>query len=92
MNILLDAEQAEFIQTQLQSGQFASAEAVIATALQIMATQQAEYQAWLEETRVKIQEGMEDIQRGDVVDGETFMAELQQKLEQKKAQRTAQSA
>lgn len=51
-----------------------------------MAEQQAEHQVWLEETRAKIKEGMEDIQRGDVVDGETFMAELQQKLEQKKKQ------
>jgi antitoxin ParD1/3/4 len=84
MNILLDAEQSAFIQTQLQSGQFSTAEAVIATALQIMATQQADYQAWLEETRVKIKEGMEDLERGNVVDGEAFMAELQQKLEQKK--------
>jgi antitoxin ParD1/3/4 len=86
MNILLDADQTAFIQTQLQSGQFTTPEAVIATALQLMAEQQAEYQVWLEETRVKIKEGMEDIQRGDVVDGETFMAELQQKLEQKKKQ------
>jgi antitoxin ParD1/3/4 len=84
MNILLDAEQSAFIQTQLQSGQFSTAEAVIATALQIMATQQADYQDWLEETRVKIKEGMEDLERGNVVDGEAFMAELQQKLEQKK--------
>jgi antitoxin ParD1/3/4 len=82
MNILLNAEQSAFIQTQLQSGQFSTAEAVIATALQIMATQQADYQAWLEETRVKIKEGMEDLERGNVVDGEAFMAELQQRIKQ----------
>jgi antitoxin ParD1/3/4 len=82
MNILLDPEQSAFIQTQLQSGQFSTAEAVIATALQIMATQQADYQAWLEETRVKIKEGMEDLERGNVVDGEAFMAELQQRIKQ----------
>jgi antitoxin ParD1/3/4 len=77
MNILLDAEQAAFIQTQLQSGQFSTAEAVVTTALQIMATQQADYQDWLEKTRAKIKEGREAIDRGDVVDGETFIAELQ---------------
>jgi antitoxin ParD1/3/4 len=86
MNILLDAEQAAFIQTQLQSGQFSTAEAVVTTALQIMATQQADYQDWLEETRAKIKEGREAIDRGDVVDGETFIAELQQKMAQRKAQ------
>jgi antitoxin ParD1/3/4 len=86
MNILLDAEQTAFIQTQLQSGQFTTAEEVIATAFQAMATQQAEYQAWLEETRTKIKVGIEARDRGDVIDGETFLAELQQKIEQRKAQ------
>jgi antitoxin ParD1/3/4 len=85
MNILLDAEQTAFIQTQLQSGQFATAEEVIATAFQAMATQQAEYQAWLEETRTKIKVGIEALDRGDVIDGETFLAELQQKIKQRKA-------
>jgi antitoxin ParD1/3/4 len=85
MNILLDPEQAAFIQAQLQSGQFSTAEDVVAVALKMMAVQQAEQQAWLEETRGKIQEGMEDIQRGDVIDGETFLAELQQRLAQKNA-------
>jgi antitoxin ParD1/3/4 len=86
MNILLDAEQTAFIQTQLNSGQFATVEEVIATALQAMATQQAEYQAWLEATRAKIEVGMAAHDRGDVIDGETFIAELQQKIEQRKAQ------
>jgi antitoxin ParD1/3/4 len=86
MNILLDAEQTAFIQTQLKSGQFATAEEVIATALQAMASQQTEYQVWLEETRAKIKVGMDAHDRGDVVDGETFIAELQQKNEQRKAQ------
>jgi antitoxin ParD1/3/4 len=85
MNILLDAEQAAFIQAQLQSGQFSNAEAVVAAALKLMATQQADYQLWLEETRGKILSGMEDVQRGDVIDGETFLAELQQRLTQKKS-------
>jgi antitoxin ParD1/3/4 len=88
MNILLDAEQTAFIQTQLQSGQFTTAEEVIATAFQAMATQQAEYQVWLEETRTKIKVGIEARDRGDVINGETFLAELQQKIEQRKAQST----
>jgi antitoxin ParD1/3/4 len=86
MNILLDAEQTAFIQTQLNSGQFATAEEVIRTALQTMAAQQVEYQTWLEETSAKIKVGMAAHDRGDVIDGETFIAELQQKIEQRKAQ------
>ncbi len=51
-----------------------------------MATQQVEYQVWLEATRAEIQVGMAAHDRGDVVDGETFIAELQQKIQQRKAQ------
>jgi antitoxin ParD1/3/4 len=86
MNILLDAEQTAFIQTQLQSGQFATAEEVIGKALQAMAAQQAEYQTWLEETRANVKVGMAAHDRGDVMDGETFIAELQQKIQQRKIQ------
>jgi antitoxin ParD1/3/4 len=49
-----------------------------------MATQQTKYQTWLEETRTKIKVGIEARDRGDVIDGETFLAELQQKIEQRK--------
>jgi antitoxin ParD1/3/4 len=51
-----------------------------------MATQQTKYQTWLEETRTKIKVGIEARDHGDVIDGETFLAELQQKIEQRKAQ------
>jgi hypothetical protein len=61
-------------------------EEVIATAFQAMATQQAEYQTRLEETRTKIKVGIEARDRCDVIDGETFLAELQQKIEQRKTQ------
>ncbi|MBE9031588.1 type II toxin-antitoxin system ParD family antitoxin [filamentous cyanobacterium LEGE 11480] len=88
MKILLDSEQTAFIESQLQSGQFSSAEDVVAKALNLMAQQQAEYpdQEWLTATAEKIQVGLADIQRGDIVDGETFMAELQHKLDQKRSQ------
>jgi antitoxin ParD1/3/4 len=90
MNILLDAEQVAFVQSQLQDGRFSHAEDVVAAALQLMAEQAIHEQlmqdpAWIAEMRASVQVGIDNVQRGDVVDGETFLAELQQKLEQKKA-------
>jgi antitoxin ParD1/3/4 len=87
MNILLTSDQTSFIQTQIASGHFASPEEVIAIALEMMASaQDNDDPIWLEETRVKIQVGLDDIARGDVLDGETVINQLQQRLTQKREQ------
>jgi antitoxin ParD1/3/4 len=41
---------------------------------------------WLEETRIKVQVGLDDIARGDVLDGEMVIDRLQQRLAQKRTQ------
>jgi antitoxin ParD1/3/4 len=84
MNILLTADQTNFVQSQIASGQFSSPEEVIAIALEIMAhSQETHDPIWLEETRIKVQAGLDDIARGDVLDGEIVIAQLQQRLSQK---------
>jgi antitoxin ParD1/3/4 len=87
MNILLTVDQTDFVQTQIESGQCSSPEEVIAIALAMMASaQDAHDPVWLEETRRKVQVGLDDIVRGDVLDGEMVIDRLQQRLAQKRAQ------
>jgi antitoxin ParD1/3/4 len=87
MNILLTVDQTDFVQTQIASGHFANPEEVIAIALEMMASaQDADDPVWLEETRIKVQVGLDDIARGDVLDGEMVIDQLQQRLAQKRAQ------
>jgi antitoxin ParD1/3/4 len=87
MNILLTLDQTDFVQTQIESGQCSSPEEVIAIALEMMAhSQEAHDPVWLEETRIKVQVGLDDIARGDVLDGEMAIERLQQRLAQKRAQ------
>ncbi len=65
MNILLTVDQTDFVQTQLESGQFSSPEEVIAIALEMMASSQDDHDPiWLEQTRLKVQVGLDDIARG----------------------------
>jgi antitoxin ParD1/3/4 len=86
MNILLTADQTNFVQSQIASGQFSSPEEVIAIALEMMANSQETHDPiWLEETRIKVQVGLDDIARGDVLDGEIVIAQLQQRLAQKRS-------
>jgi antitoxin ParD1/3/4 len=87
MNILLTVDQTDFVQTQIASGHFANPEEVIAIALEMMASaQDADDPVWLEETRIKVQVGLDDIARGDVLDGEMVIDRLQQRIAQKRAQ------
>jgi antitoxin ParD1/3/4 len=87
MNILLTGEQTDFVQTQIETGQFSNPEEVIAIALEMMASaQDAPDPVWLAETRIKVQVGLDDIIHGDVLDGEIVIDRLQQRLAQKRAQ------
>jgi antitoxin ParD1/3/4 len=59
---------------------------VIAIALEMMASSRETHDpVWLEETRIKVQVGLDDIARGDILDGEMVIDRLQQQLAQKRA-------
>jgi antitoxin ParD1/3/4 len=73
MNILLTVDQTDFVQTQIASGHFANPEEMMASA------QDDDDPVWLEETRIKVQVGLDDIARGDVLDGEMVIDRLQQR-------------
>jgi antitoxin ParD1/3/4 len=78
MNITLKSEIEQFIQAQIASGRFASAEDVIAEAFKLL--QERERQRRIEELRQKIVVGTEQIAKGQVTDGEVVFARFQEKI------------
>jgi antitoxin ParD1/3/4 len=46
--------------------------------------QQPSYEAWLSSVRAKVEVGLEQIERGEVMDGETVVANLLSKIEQRR--------
>jgi antitoxin ParD1/3/4 len=76
MNIALKSEQVAFIQAQVEMGQYPDPEAVVQAALQLL----EERDRQLSELRQKIAVGTQQIQAGDVREGEAVFAELQVKL------------
>jgi antitoxin ParD1/3/4 len=80
MNITLGSEQEQFIQEQLAQGQFQSANEVVATALQLLERQQRDYQAWVEDVRVKVDEAAQELERGEGISLDTVVDELQGKF------------
>jgi antitoxin ParD1/3/4 len=81
VNITLTPEQAKYIRSQLEKGKYNSVEQLISEALQLLDKQtRALEQKRLEELKLKIASGTEQIARGQVTDGEVVFARLQEKI------------
>lgn len=82
MNITLKTEQIELIKQKINSGKYNNAEEVIAEALQLLSQRDIEYQTWVEETREKVDVAIEELRRGEGIDGDVAIAQLKEKLRQ----------
>lgn len=73
----LNEEQSRRVRELVSSGRYASAADVVEDALSLLDQREAER----EEIRRKIQEGLDDVGRGDTFDGEEVFAELDRLIE-----------
>ena len=80
MTVTLTAEQEKFIAEQLAGGHYSSAADVIAQSLGMLRAQEEFIRSNVAGLREKIATGMEQIRRGEVVDGRTAIRNLQEKL------------
>ncbi|MGF1934349.1 MAG: ribbon-helix-helix domain-containing protein [Nostoc sp. ChiQUE02] len=84
MSITFSPEQEQIIQVLLATGKFNSVDEVIQIALRLLAKETLSHEAWLEETRTKIDEGIASLERGEGIDSETFVNQLLTQLKQAK--------
>ncbi|WP_373528002.1 type II toxin-antitoxin system ParD family antitoxin [Nostoc sp.] len=84
MSITFSPEQEQIIQVLLATGQFKNVDEVNQTALRLLAEETLSQQVWLEETRTKIDEGIASLEKGEGIDGETFVNQLLTQLKQAK--------
>ena len=88
MQITLSAEQSNLLESLSQQGGYMSLEDAIDTALVLLADEIAQqnpdaepdYLAWVEQTRLKIDAGIEAAERGEVLDADDVLARLRQKV------------
>lgn len=76
MNIALKPEYQQFIQSQIEKGNYANVDEVISAAFRLL----EERERRLEELSQKIAVGTEQIARGQVTDGEIVFTKLQEKI------------
>jgi antitoxin ParD1/3/4 len=82
MSITLKPEQEKIVQTQIQLGKFTTTDQAIDRALRLLEEWDNADAQWVEETRQKLASASAQIDRGEVLDGPTVIAQLQARLNQ----------
>ena len=82
MNIILSPEQQNFIEAQIKTGKYLNTQQIIDKALQLLEKQEQEYEEWLIETRKKVEVGIQQLEKGEKVDGEVVIAQLEEKFKE----------
>jgi antitoxin ParD1/3/4 len=85
MSITLNPEQETIIANLIATGGFQTADEVLQVALKLLEQERHSYQSWVTETREQVKEGIESLDQGEGVDGETVVNDLLAKLRQAKA-------
>jgi antitoxin ParD1/3/4 len=83
MSISLKPEHEQFVLSKIQSGIYTDVDQVITAAFQLLKEQEQYYTLWLEDTRKKVEVGLKEIERGEVLDTEVVINQLKDKLRQK---------
>jgi antitoxin ParD1/3/4 len=76
MSIKLNSEQEMIVANLIATGSFQTADEVLQVALKLLETERQSYQSWVVQTRAQVQEGIDSLERGEGVDGETAVNDL----------------
>jgi len=81
ISVSFTPQQAEFLATCVASGRYQSTSEVVREGLRLLEDRQERRQVELERARALIQEGADQLDRGQVVDGEIFFREWDEELD-----------
>ena len=82
MNIQIKPELEQIIQAQIATGRYTNPEDVISKALKLLLEWDKGYQNWVEETREKVDVAIEQLDKGEGINGEVVISQLRDKLHQ----------
>ncbi len=86
MPITLPPELEKFIHNQVSSGKYASIDEVFLAGIKLLEERERLYQGRFEELRREILIGVEEAEQGELLDAETVISGLREKLQQRRVQ------
>jgi len=89
MNVSLTPELEKLVQAKIESGRFRSASEVVEKALRLLEQQEIDRETALKELHARMDQALEEADRGEVVDGEEFMQQMLDELDLEEANRKA---
>jgi len=81
ISVSFTPQQAEFLAACVASGRYQSTSEVVREGLRLLEDRQERRQVELERARELIQEGSDQLGRGEIVDGDTFFREWDEELD-----------
>jgi antitoxin ParD1/3/4 len=78
MNVSLTPELERFVQSRVASGLYQTASEVVREGLRLLEEREQARETSLEELRAKIRRGIEQADRGELLDGDAVFAEIRQ--------------
>ena len=86
MKIFLNREARKFIEEQVESGRYSSPSDVMGEALRLLSEKERIRTKRFAELKEKIRVGIEELDRGEGIDGEEVFAELEEETRQLEAE------
>ena len=84
MNVSLTEELQELVERKVKSGRFTSASEVVRAGLRLLEQEDDYREAELEALRTKVQEGVEQAERGELADGEEALSRVKARAASKR--------
>jgi antitoxin ParD1/3/4 len=84
MNVSLDPELEQFIHNQVESGKYTSTDAAIAAGIRLLEQLERIYQGRFEELKREILLGIEQLDRGERLDGKEVIEQLRRENQAKR--------
>jgi len=78
LNVSLTPELEQFVQSRVASGRYQTASEVIREGLRLLEEREQAREAAIEELRAKIRRGIEQADRGELLDGDAVFEEIRQ--------------
>jgi antitoxin ParD1/3/4 len=85
MPITLPPELEKFVQSQVTSGKYRSIEDVFLAAIRLLEERERIYRGRFEELRREVLVGIEEADRGELLDAEVVIMQLQEKFQKRQA-------